>query len=75
MLRHHFASVPLEDGVSIKAVAEFLGHADPRSLCGRTRTSCLQVRTVCARLLKRLGPRGRLFAHVPWMCPEPPCRG
>ncbi|MER5650706.1 site-specific integrase [Streptosporangium sp. NPDC002524] len=29
MLRHHFASVLLEDGVSIKAVAEFLGHADP----------------------------------------------
>ncbi|GAA3508329.1 site-specific recombinase XerD [Streptosporangium album] len=28
-LRHHFASVLLEDGVSIKAVAEFLGHADP----------------------------------------------
>ncbi|GGL39661.1 tyrosine-type recombinase/integrase [Planomonospora parontospora] len=29
MLRHHFASVLLERGVSIKAVAEFLGHADP----------------------------------------------
>ncbi|MFI9575939.1 tyrosine-type recombinase/integrase [Microbispora rosea] len=29
MLRHHFASVLLEDRVSIKAVAEFLGHADP----------------------------------------------
>jgi integrase len=29
MLRHHFASVLLEAGVSIKAVAEFLGHADP----------------------------------------------
>ncbi|MEU4830531.1 tyrosine-type recombinase/integrase [Streptosporangium sp. NPDC023615] len=29
MLRHHFASVLLERGVSIKAVADFLGHADP----------------------------------------------
>ncbi len=28
-LRHHFASVLLEDGVSIKAVSEYLGHADP----------------------------------------------
>ncbi|MEU0479993.1 site-specific integrase [Streptosporangium sp. NPDC006013] len=28
-LRHHFASVLLERGVSIKAVADFLGHADP----------------------------------------------
>lgn len=29
MLRHHFASVLLERGVSVKAVADFLGHADP----------------------------------------------
>jgi integrase len=28
-LRHTYASVLLEDGVSIKAVAEYLGHADP----------------------------------------------
>jgi integrase len=28
-LRHSYASVLLEDGVSIKALAEYLGHADP----------------------------------------------
>ncbi|MPZ74670.1 MAG: tyrosine-type recombinase/integrase [Nitriliruptorales bacterium] len=28
-LRHHFASVLLDDGVTIRAVAEYLGHADP----------------------------------------------
>lgn len=28
-LRHYFASLLLEDGVSIKALAEYLGHADP----------------------------------------------
>jgi site-specific recombinase XerD len=28
-LRHFFASVLLEQGVSIKAVAEWLGHTDP----------------------------------------------
>jgi integrase len=28
-LRHHFASVLLERGVDIRALAEFLGHADP----------------------------------------------
>jgi site-specific recombinase XerD len=28
-LRHYFASVLLEDGVSIKAVATYLGHSDP----------------------------------------------
>ncbi|MEV4529380.1 tyrosine-type recombinase/integrase [Streptosporangium sp. NPDC049304] len=29
MLRHHSASVLLERDVSIKVVADFLGHADP----------------------------------------------
>lgn len=28
-LRHHYASVLLEAGVSIRAVADYLGHADP----------------------------------------------
>jgi integrase len=28
-LRHHFASVLLEGGVSVKALAEYLGHSDP----------------------------------------------
>lgn len=28
-LRHHYASVALDAGVSIKALAEYLGHADP----------------------------------------------
>ncbi|MBW8482071.1 site-specific integrase [Actinomadura sp. PM05-2] len=28
-LRHHFASVLLERGVDVRALAEFLGHADP----------------------------------------------
>ena len=28
-LRHHFASVLLDGGVSIRAVAQYLGHADP----------------------------------------------
>ncbi len=28
-LRHHYASVLLENGVSIRAVSEYLGHHDP----------------------------------------------
>lgn len=28
-LRHHYASVLLDGGVSIRAVADYLGHADP----------------------------------------------
>ncbi len=28
-LRHHYASVLLEDGVSVRALADYLGHADP----------------------------------------------
>jgi site-specific recombinase XerD len=28
-LRHYYASVLLDDGVSIRALAEYLGHADP----------------------------------------------
>ncbi len=28
-LRHHYASVLLDGGVSIKALAEYLGHSDP----------------------------------------------
>lgn len=28
-LRHYFASVLLDEGESIKAVAEYLGHSDP----------------------------------------------
>ncbi len=28
-LRHYYASVTLSDGVSIRDLAEFLGHADP----------------------------------------------
>lgn len=28
-LRHHYASLLLEQGVSVKALAEYLGHADP----------------------------------------------
>jgi integrase len=28
-LRHHYASVLLDAGESIKAVSEYLGHADP----------------------------------------------
>jgi site-specific recombinase XerD len=28
-LRHHYASALLEDGVNIRALADFLGHNDP----------------------------------------------
>ena len=28
-LRHHFASVLLHDGVDVRALSEYLGHADP----------------------------------------------
>lgn len=28
-LRHHYASVLLDGGISIRALAEYLGHADP----------------------------------------------
>jgi len=28
-LKHHYASVLLENGVSIRAVSEYLGHHDP----------------------------------------------
>jgi integrase len=36
-LRHHYASVLLDGGVT-RGPAEYLGHADPGSPCGRTRT-------------------------------------
>ncbi|MDX3849494.1 integrase [Streptomyces sp. AK02-01A] len=28
-LRHHYASVPLDAGESVKALSEYLGHSDP----------------------------------------------
>jgi integrase len=28
-VRHHYASILLDGGVSIRALAEYLGHADP----------------------------------------------
>jgi len=39
-LRHFYASVLLDAGESIKAVAEYLGHSDPGLPCGPTPTSC-----------------------------------
>ncbi|MFB8248341.1 hypothetical protein ACFC5X_25290 [Streptomyces sp. NPDC055952] len=37
-LRHFYTSVLLDAGESIKALSEYLGHYDPASHCGRTRT-------------------------------------
>lgn len=37
-LRHHYASVLLDAGVSIRALADYLGHSAPDSRCGSTRT-------------------------------------
>ncbi len=39
-LRHFYASTLLAQGVSIKELAEYLGHSDPGSRCGRTPTLC-----------------------------------
>ena len=37
-LRHFYASTLLDAGESIKALANYLGHADPVSRCVPTRT-------------------------------------
>jgi hypothetical protein len=38
--RHHYASVLLDAGESIRAVSEYLGRTDPGSPCGSTPASC-----------------------------------
>lgn len=37
-LRHYYASVLLDAGENVKALAEYLGHSAPASLSARTRT-------------------------------------
>ncbi|QBI21396.1 hypothetical protein ER308_18710 [Egibacter rhizosphaerae] len=37
-LRYHYASVLLDAGVSIRALADYLGHTDRGSPCGCTPT-------------------------------------
>jgi integrase len=39
-VRHYYASALLEDGVSVRAVAEYLGHNDRGSPCASMPTSC-----------------------------------
>ena len=61
-LRHTYASVPLEDGVSIKALAEYLGHADP-GFTLRTYTHLMpssedRARTAVDRAFAAGGPLG-----------------
>ncbi|WP_243716403.1 tyrosine-type recombinase/integrase [Actinomadura darangshiensis] len=56
-MRHHFASVLLERGVDIRALAEFLGHADP-GFTLRTYTHLMpSSRTGCARRSTTRGER------------------
>lgn len=50
-LRHFYASVQLEAGTSIRALADYLGHSDPGLPCGCTRTSCRRARTAHGRQL------------------------
>nr|WP_232430570.1 hypothetical protein [Salinispora pacifica] len=51
-LRHFYASALLDAGESIKALAAYLGHADPGFTLRSTRTSCRRVRSA---------PAGRLM--------------
>ena len=44
-LRHFYASVLIDAGESVKAVAEYLGHADPGLRSASTRTCCRHPRT------------------------------
>ncbi|MBE3014917.1 tyrosine-type recombinase/integrase [Microbispora sp. NEAU-D428] len=75
MLRHHFALVLLEDGVSIKAVTEFLGHADP-GFTLRTYTHLMPSSEDRMRAaIESAWAEGRQTAQVPSMCPELPCPG
>ena len=57
-LRHHYASVLLDGGVSIRAVAEYLGHADP-GFTLRTYAHLMRNREDRARAVvdASLGPR------------------
>ncbi|GGT22419.1 hypothetical protein GCM10010271_27260 [Streptomyces kurssanovii] len=43
-LRHFYASVLLDAGENIRALSQYLGHADRASRCARTRTSCRAAR-------------------------------
>ncbi|WP_405394354.1 tyrosine-type recombinase/integrase [Microbispora hainanensis] len=74
MLRHHFASVLLEDGVSIKAVAEFLGHADP-GFTLRTYTHLMPSSEDRMRAaIESAWAKGPADGSSASMCPEPSCR-
>ena len=63
-LRHYCASAWLEHGVSIKAVSEYLGHADP-GFTLRTYTHVMPAADDKARLAmdSALGPLGAHLAH------------
>ncbi len=56
-LRHFYASVMLADGVSVKELAEYLGHHDP--------AFTLRVYTPPAAQLPRPGPPGNRREDVP----------
>jgi integrase len=56
-LRHFYASVLIDAGESVKAVAEYLGHADPGVHAPRLRPPLPELR--------RSGPEGRRSSHEP----------
>ena len=61
-LRHYYASVMLAGGVSIKELAEYLGHSDPAFTLARLRPH--------AAVLSRPRPRGHQRAFRPLMGPD-----
>ena len=58
-LRHHYASVLLEGGVSVRALAEYLGHADP-GFTLRTYTHLMPNSEDRARHVVGRGPRRQM---------------
>ena len=67
--RHCYASALLEDGVNVRAVAEYLGHNDPgftlRVYAHLMPSSDDRARQAVDRALKDTGSERRSTAHVP----------
>jgi hypothetical protein len=68
--RYYYASALLEDGVSIRAVAEYLGHNDP-GFTLRVYAHLMPSSDARAREASTV-PSARRWspARVPWMCPQ-----
>ena len=55
-LRHYYASVMLAGGVSIKELAEYLGHSDPAFTLRVYATCCRALTTAPARSSASVSP-------------------